>query len=434
MATVALDIPTAEWALPLLEPARYKGAVGGRGRGASHFFAGLAVEEMVCDPDLHFVCIREVQRALRYSAKSLVELKIREHGVEDHFAILTSEIRRRGGQGVMIFEGMQDHTADSIKSLEGFGRAWVEEAHSLSDRSLRLLRPTIRAPGSELWFSYNRESPDDAVDKFFAERAGNPNVRLVQATYRDNPFLPPDMLQEAEDDLRIDPEMYEHVWGGGYFLGGSGRVYAGFLNKPWPEGSIDESIEDPGAGELLVGIDFNVDPMSAVIAVRAVDECLVLDAIKIRSSNTAELADEVKERYPGRRYIACPDPSGNQRKTSAPVGETDLTILRRAGFEVRAPSAAPPVKDRINNTNNMLLDKKTGRRRCRVHPRAKYLVTGLSNLVYKKGTSQPEKGTTTQPEKGKYGHVCAALGYLLWEEFNVLTAPLHGTRITTPFG
>ena len=402
-----------------MEPARYKGAVGGRARGASHFFAELAVEEMFRDSDLKFVCIREVQRALRYSAKSLVESKIRKHGLEwskrspnGQFHILTSEIRRVGGTGVMIFEGMQDHTADSIKSLEDFKRCWVEEAHSLSDRSLRLLRPTIRAPGSELWFSWNRESPDDPVDLFFAERAGNDGVVCVEATYQDNPFLPDEMRKEAEDDRVADPDLYEHVWGGGYFLGGSGRVYSSFLNKPFPDGSIDESITDHG-GTLLVGIDFNVDPMSAVVAVRAADECLVLDALEIRTSNTEELVAELRQRYPGTRHIrACPDPSGNQRKTSAPVGQTDHTILRAGGLEVASPRKAPPIVDRINNTNAMLYDGKTGRRRCRVHPDAKALVTGLSNLVYKEGTSQQEKG--------RYDHICDALGYLLWQEFNVL--------------
>jgi hypothetical protein len=123
----------------------------------------------------------------------------------------------------------------------------------------------------------------------------------------------------------------------------------------------------------------------------------------------------VKERYPNRRYIACPDPSGNQRKSSAPVGQTDFTILERAGFEVRAPSAAPPVKDRINNSNDMFFDKKTGRRRCRLHPDAKALRIGLQNLVFKEGTSQPQKG--------RYDHICDALGYLLWQEFNVLHQP-----------
>ena len=96
----------AEWALPLLEPSRYKGAKGGRSSGKSHFFAELAVEEMVCDPHLRFACVREVQRSLKYSVKSLVESKIRDLGVGEMFEIQTTQILRRGSDGVMIFEGM----------------------------------------------------------------------------------------------------------------------------------------------------------------------------------------------------------------------------------------------------------------------------------------------------------------------------------------
>lgn len=385
-------------------------------RGASHFFAGFAVEEMVCDPTLRFVCIREVQRALKFSAKSLVELKIRDLGVSELFTVTSTEIRRNGGTGVMIFEGMQDHTADSIKSLEGFARCWVEEAHSLSERSLRLLRPTItRSPGAELWFSWNRESPEDPVDKFFAERVlrDDPNTVLCEATYLDNPFLGEEAHEEAEDDRLADPDLYEHVWLGGYFLGGSGRVYSSYSDRSYPDGNVDESITDKG-GVLLVGIDFNVNPMSAVVAQRAVDECEVLASLQIKTSNTEELAAELKARYPDRVLIACPDPSGNSRKTSAPAGQTDFTILQRAGFQVRAPKAAPPVVDRENNANAMHFERKTGRRRVRVHPSAGALRTGLKNLTYKEGTSQRDK-------KSGYDHICDALDYLLWQEFNVLT-------------
>lgn len=399
MQTLELDIPTARWALPLLEPARYKGAKGGRAAGRSHFFAELAVEGMVADPNLRFVCIREVQRALRYSAKSLVESKIRALGVSHLFDILTTEIRRRGGEGVMIFEGMQDHTADSIKSLEGFGRAWVEEAHVLSERSLRLLRPTIRMPGSELWFSWNPESPDDPVDAFFAAREGNANVVLVHSTYEDNPFLPDEMRQEAESDRESDPDLCDHIWGGGYFIGGSGRVYSSFINKPWPAGNVDESIRDTGA-ELLVGMDFNVNPMTCVIAVRAADECHFIGSMEIQSSNTTEVAVELRTRYPSRSIVVCPDPSGRQRKTSA-AGQTDFTILERAGFEVRAPLAAPLVRDRENNANKMYLDGE--RRRARVHPDAKELIAALSHMSFKEGTSQRDK-------KSRYDHICFAAG------------------------
>lgn len=410
MATVELEIATPAWAEPLLAPARYKGASGGRASGKSHFFAERAVEDMVCDPDLRFVCIREVQRSLKFSAKSLVEGKIRTLGVEHLFDVLTTEIRRKGGRGVMIFEGMQDHTADSIKSLEGFGRAWVEEAQSISKRSLDLLLPTIRAVDSEIWFSWNPDQPTDPVDAFFASKPEG--AVHVHTTYQDNPFCPEVMLVEADRLQRADPEAFEHIWGGGYFLGGNGRVYSAFKNKPYPEGNIDESVEDAG-GELLVGMDFNVNPMSAVVALRAVDECLVIDALELPVSNTEEMAAELKRRYPGRRITVCPDPAGKQRKTSAPVGQTDFTILQRAGFTIRAPAAAPPVVDRENNANAMYWDANTQRRRVRIHPKAKALVTALSNLTYKEGTSQRDK-------KSGFDHLCDAMDYLLWQEFNVL--------------
>lgn len=367
---------------------------------------------MVCDPDLRFVCIREIQKSLKYSAKSLVEHKIRALGVGHLFDIKAAEIRRKGGDGVMIFQGMQDHTAESIKSLEGFSRAWIEEAQSISHRSLRLLRPTIRREGSELWFSWNPDQPDDPVDEFFTENADNDGLVHVHATYEDNPFCPEVMKAEAASDRRKNEELYEHIWMGGYFFGGQGRVYSNFKNRPHPDGNIDEGLEDTGA-EIFVGMDFNVNPMSAVIGVRAADELHVLDAIEVPTSNTQEMAAELKRRYSGRRVIVCPDPSGKARKTSAPVGQTDFTILERHGFTVRAPNKAPLVVDRINNTQDMLYDADTGRRRVLIHPKARPLLKALAHMTYKEGTSIPDKD-------GGFDHMTDALGYLLWQEFNVL--------------
>ena len=101
-----LCIDTPRWAIPLLKPSRYKAAKGGRGSGKSHFFAELAVEEMVADKDLTFVCIREVQKSLKFSAKKLVENKIKTLRVSHLFDITATEIRRIGGDGIMIFQGM----------------------------------------------------------------------------------------------------------------------------------------------------------------------------------------------------------------------------------------------------------------------------------------------------------------------------------------
>ena len=421
-AVLELELSTPRWALPLIEPMRYKGASGGRSSGKSHFFAEEAVERMVTDPHFRFVCIREIQRSLKFSAKSLVEAKIESLGVGHLFDIKNTEIHRLGGTGIMIFEGMQDHTADSLKSLEGFDVAWVEESHSISKRSLSLLLPTIRKEGSEIWFSWNPDLPSDPVDVFF-ESEPEGSIR-VHATYRDNPFLPGVMLTEALRMQIADVVEYEHVWLGGYFTGGAGRVYSNFLNRPHPEGNICDAVscDAPGVShEIYAGIDFNVDPMTAQLAVKVGPECHVFDSIEIEGSNTEEMAAEIKRRHPGRRLVACPDPAGKSRKTSAPVGVTDLTILERAGFVVRSPKAAPPVVDRVNNTQAMLCEagvdkngERTETRRLLIHPRAKPLIRGLSGLVYKDGTSQPDK-------KHNYDHPCDGLGYLLWEVFNILT-------------
>jgi phage terminase large subunit len=409
VTVVALRRRIPRWALPLQPPSRYKGASGGRGSGKSHFFAEEAVERMVCDPSLRVVCIREVQKSLKFSAKALVEHKIRELGVVEHFTILETEIRRIGGSGLMIFQGMQDHTAESIKSLEGFGIAWVEEAQSISQASLDLLLPTIRAEGSEIWCSWNPKFKTDAVDVFFA--AGLPDAVRVHTTYRDNPFLPSTLRAEAARLKESDPDKYAHIWGGSYDLGGKGRVYPMFLDKPFPYGNIDDSIADHG-GELLIGQDFNINPMASVLAQRVVDECHILDAWQIATSNTTEVCEEVRRRYPNRRVIFCPDPAGNQRRTSTQVvGQTDFTIIRSFGFEVRAPAAHPAVVDRINNANAMYYAD--DRRRVRVHPRAMPLIESLSGFTYKTGTSIPDK-------RSIFGHIADAADYLLWQEFNVL--------------
>ena len=149
-----LKIPTARVFEPLLAPARYKGVYGGRGSGKSHFFGELLVETCQAERGTLAVCIREAQRTLAQSSKRLIESKITSLGVGSGFKLFTDKIETPG-DGLIIFRGMQDHTAESIKSLEGFRIAWIDEAQTLSARSLALLRPTIRAENSELWASWN---------------------------------------------------------------------------------------------------------------------------------------------------------------------------------------------------------------------------------------------------------------------------------------
>lgn len=210
-----LKIKTPEWAEPLLYPNRYKGAKGGRGSGKSHFFAEALIEQLILDPNKSAVCIREIQKSLKFSAKRLIEQKIEDLGLNNLFTITQSEIRANDGNGVILFQGMQDHTADSIKSLEGFDIAWVEEAQNLSARSLKLLRPTIRKENSEIWFSWNPERDTDPVDMFF--QSLTEDMVLVHVNSEQNPFLPETLRKERDSDrVRLSPEDYEHIWNGGY--------------------------------------------------------------------------------------------------------------------------------------------------------------------------------------------------------------------------
>lgn len=219
-----LNIATPRKFVPLLKATRYKGAHGGRGSGKSHFFAEMLVERAILQPGLRAACVREVQKSLKNSVKLLVEDKIRALGMQASFEILEAEIRTPGG-GVIIFQGMQNHTADSIKSLEGFDVAWVEEAQSLSQRSLDLLRPTIRKPGSELWFSWNPAKPTDPVDVLL--RGDSPPIDsvVIEVNWNDNPFLPAELKADLEDDRRRDPDKFLHVWQGHYSLNSEARVF-----------------------------------------------------------------------------------------------------------------------------------------------------------------------------------------------------------------
>ena len=209
-----LVIETPEVFEPLLAPARYKGAWGGRGSGKSHFFAELAVEESI-RRKVDIVCLREVQKSLKFSVKKLIESKIESLNAGAYFEVQQEQIKSKHG-GNIIFQGMQDHTSDSIKSLEGFGIAWFEEAQSASQRSLDLLRPTIRAPGSELWFSWNPNQATDPIDALLRSDDPPPGAVIVRANYADNPWLPAELLTEMEYDRKRDPEKYAHIWLGEY--------------------------------------------------------------------------------------------------------------------------------------------------------------------------------------------------------------------------
>jgi phage terminase large subunit len=246
-----LQIPTAEVFLPLLEPARDKGAWGGRGSGKSHFFGGLLVEDSLLEPGisgegLRSVCIREVQKDLAQSSKALIEAKLSDFrlGEADGFKVFRDCITTPK-DGLIIFKGMQDYTAESIKSLEGFKRAWWEEAQSASATSIKMLRPTMRAPGAQMWWSWNARRKVDPVDVMLRGPEKPTGAIVVNANWRDNPWFGAELEQERVDCLRMTPDDYDHVWDGGYITVASGAYFARDLNLAKAQGRITKVAFDP---------------------------------------------------------------------------------------------------------------------------------------------------------------------------------------------
>jgi phage terminase large subunit len=236
---------------PLLAPARYKAAHGGRGSGKSHFFADLLVEDSLAEPGnsgegLRSVCIREVQKDLTQSSKLLLEDKLSEHrlGEADGFKVF-KDVIQTPKDGLIIFKGMQDYTAESVKSLEKFKRAWWEEAQTASHRSLSMLRPTIRAEDSQLWFSWNARRKTDPVDMLFRGEGLPTGAVVVRANWSDNPWFPKVLEQERLDCLKNDPDQYPHIWEGDYATVLAGAYYAKQLAEARAQGRIGRVAADP---------------------------------------------------------------------------------------------------------------------------------------------------------------------------------------------
>jgi phage terminase large subunit len=201
------------------------------------------VEECLRNPGTRAVCLREVQKTLQESSKRTIEDKIRALNVSDKFEITKSEIRTPG-DGIIIFTGMQDHNADSIKSLEGYSIGWFEEAQGMSERSLSLLRPTIRVKNSEIWFSWNPTRKKDAIEQFL--RIDPPaNSVTVKANWRDNPFWNETLEAERLLELKKYPDRYDHTYEGDYARAFEGAYFSALLSAARREGRIGRVAADP---------------------------------------------------------------------------------------------------------------------------------------------------------------------------------------------
>lgn len=368
---------------PLLAPARYKGAHGGRGSGKSRFFGQLLIGRALAQPGLRWVCIREVQKSLEQSVKRMLEDEIERLGVGPLFRVLDKEIRTPG-DGLIIFQGMQNHTADSIKSLEGYDGAWVEEAQTLSQRSLDLLRPTIRKPDSELWFSWNPSKDSDPVE-FLRRDGAPPGAVVVQANYSDNPWLPDVLRDEMLYDQRRDPDKYAHIWGGAYQRNSEARVF-----RNWKV----EEFETPDSARFYYGADWGFATDPTVLVRGWLDgRTLYVDHEAYRVGCEIDHTPALFETVPGAR--SWPIRADSARPET-------ISYMQRQGFRIApARKGAGSVEDGVE----FLKSCDTV-----VHPRCRHTIDELTLYAYK---TDRLTGEVLPVLEDKKNHVIDALRYAL---------------------
>ncbi len=301
--------------------------------------------------------------------------------------------------------------ADNPDSLRGVGLDFAAlDEFAFMGRTIwhEIVRPALADRQGRGLFITTPNGMGWDYDLYMQGQEGRDGFQSWCFTTLDGGNVPPEEVDAARSSM--DPRLFRQEFEASFEVL-AGRVYSNFSRDPSPTGNIDATLKDTMA-EVFIGQDFNVNPMASVIGVRAGDELHILDALEIPTSNTEEVAVELRKRFPNRRLVICPDPSGKARKTSALAGVTDFTILQRHGFQVDAPNVAPLIPDRINAVQAMLKDA-TGRRRLKIHPRATALIRALDGLTYKEGTSIPDKNSGLD-------HLVDALGYLVWQRFNLV--------------
>ena len=210
-----------EWARPFAAHRRYKSARGGRASGKTWTFARLIAARAANEP-IRVACGREFQSSIKVSAKPALEIAIRQLGLSDRFVVQEQTIRGRNGS-FFFFRGLE-RNRDEIRGWEDVDLVWVEEAQRLSEESARVLIPTIRKPGSELWFSWNPKYRSDWAWRRFV-LSGRPDDLSVVVNYNDNGYrrrrdgewvswLPPEADDERRYDRRFNPDLYAHIWEG----------------------------------------------------------------------------------------------------------------------------------------------------------------------------------------------------------------------------
>lgn len=328
------------------------------------------------------MCAREIQKSIKDSVKRLLDDEIKRLGLEDFYESIENEIRGKNGS-LFIFAGLRGNSA-SIKSMEGITRCWVEEAQTISQSSLNDLVPTIRTPGSEIWFTYNPRFDTDPIDVMFKADELPPSTILLHVNYSDNPWFPDVLRTELEYDKRRDNDKYLHIWEGQYQTSSEARVF-----RNWTV----EEFERPAGTVHRLGADwgFSVDP-SVLVRCSIEGNRLYVDyeawQVGCEIVNLPELFMSVPEaeKWPITADSARPE---------------TISHMQRNGFpKIRSAIKGPKsLEDGVEFLKSFDIV---------VHPRCKHLIDELTLYSYK---TDPLTGLVMPILADKDNHVIDAIRY-----------------------
>jgi phage terminase large subunit len=377
------DIELPEAFRDLFRPARYKAFYGGRGSGKSHAMA-TALVLLAAQMPLRILSARQFQRSIRDSSKRLIDDRIEALGLVQKFRSTETEIAGPKGS-LFLFAGLATNP-ESIKSMEGIDIAWVEEAATISQRSLDILIPTIRKPGSELWFSWNPRLASDPVDALFRAGEPPPDAIVRRVSWRDNPWFPAVLQTERRWDLRRDPDKHAHIWGGEYQRHLEARIF-----RNW---RIDE-LEPPAEARPFLGADwgFAADPTVLV-------RCLLFDRVLYVEAEAYRIGCAIAEVPALFRTV-----EGAHGAKAFPIVADSarpelIEHLRREGFRIRAArKGKSSVADGLAFLQN---------RDIVVHPRCRHTIDELTLYSFK---TDPLTGDILPIPEDRHNHVIDALRY-----------------------
>lgn len=288
-------------------------------------------------------------------------------------------------------------SADNYDSMRGVGLNFVvlDEAADMDEEVwTEVLRPTLSDHEGHAMFLGTPKGMNWLKDIYDMGRQDPANWSSYQYTSLEGGRIPESEIEAARRDL--DERTFRQEYCASF------ETYSGIIYYAFSDSNIQDVLPIQERETLLIGLDFNIDPLSAVLGVRRSEDLHIFDELTIHGANTFEFCEEIKRRYPGRRVEVYPDASGSQRRTSSTT--TDHAILANAGFTVRVGRSNPAVLDRIAAVNSRLCST-TGQRHLLVNKKCRSLIKSLTTQVYKEGTRIPEKDGSD--------HLNDAVGYLV---------------------